>query len=197
VAFIEQAAAGGAGLVAFSEGWLPGYPWWIWLGSPAWGVQYFLELHANSVEVPSGTTATLCNAAKKNGVQVVMGMTERDGGSLYCTQLFIDEEGEIVGKRRKLKPTHVERTVWGEGDGSDLMVLDTSYGKIGGLNCWEHVQPLNRYAMYSLGEQIHVGSCRRSASTRGWLRPWAPRPTRPSRAPTPWKARPSCCTHRG
>jgi aliphatic nitrilase len=158
VAFIEQAADGGAGLVTFSEGWLPGYPWWIWLGSPAWGVPFFLALHANSVEVPSETTAKLCNAAKQYNVQVVMGMSERDGGSLYCTQLFIDEEGEIIGKRRKLKPTHVERTVWGEGDGSDLMVLDTPHGKVGGLNCWEHVQPLNRYAMYSLGEQIHVGS---------------------------------------
>ena len=89
---------------------------------------------------------------------VVMGMDERGGGSLYCTQLFIDPDGRIMGRHRKLKPTHVERSVWGEGDGSDLKVFETPLGKLGGLNCWEHMQPLTRYAMYSLGQQIHVAS---------------------------------------
>jgi len=158
LAFIDRAAAEGAEMVTFSEAWLPGYPWWIWLGSPAWGVPFFLQLHANAVEIPGETTRRLCEAAKKHGVQVVMGLNEREGGSLYCTQLFIDAEGEIIGKHRKLKPTHVERTIWGEGDGSDLIVLDTPHGKVGGLNCWEHLQPLNRFAMYSMGEQIHVGA---------------------------------------
>lgn len=155
---IAEAARGGARLVAFPEAWLPGYPWWIWLGSPAWGVPFFMELFANAVEVPSRTTRALCDAAREHGIHVVMGMEERSGGSLYCTQLFIDGAGAIMGRHRKLKPTHVERTVWGEGDGSDLRVFDTPFGRLGGLNCWEHVQPLTRFAMYSLGEQIHVGS---------------------------------------
>jgi len=158
ISLIEEAAQGGAQLVTFPEAWLPGYPWWIWLGSPAWGVPFFLEMYANTVEIPSATTRTLSEAARANGVHLVMGMDEKGGGSLYCTQLWIDDQGEIIGRHRKLKATHVERTVWGDGPGSDLFVLDTPLGKLGGLNCWEHVQPLTRYAMYSLGEQVHVGS---------------------------------------
>ena len=158
ISFIEQAAAGGAKLVTFAEAWLPGYPWWLWLGTPAWGVPYFVELFANGVEIPSATTQALCDAARKHDIYVAMGMDERAGGSLYCTLLFIDNHGDIIGRHRKLKPTHVERTVWGEGDGSDLFTLETPFGKLGGLNCWEHLQPLTRYAMYSLGEQIHVGA---------------------------------------
>lgn len=158
IALIEQAAAGGAKLVTFPEAWLPGYPWWIWLGTPAWGVPYFVELFSNGVEIPSATTQALCDAARKQDIYVVMGMDERAAGSLYCTQLFIDNHGNIIGRHRKLKPTHAERTIWGEGDGSDLFTLDTPFGKIGGLNCWEHLQPLTRYALYSLGEQIHAGA---------------------------------------
>jgi nitrilase len=85
-----------------------------------------------------------------------MGMTERDGGSLYCTQLFISNQGEIVGKHRKLKPTHAERMMWGEGGGDDLFVLDTDVGRLGGLCCWENIQPLTKMAMFSMGEQMHV-----------------------------------------
>ncbi|MFH1834353.1 MAG: carbon-nitrogen hydrolase family protein [bacterium] len=155
---IASAAKEGAQLIAFPEAWLPGFPWWIFLGTPAWGNSFFAELYANSVEIPSPTTDRLCRAAKEAGAYLVMGMDERAGGSLYCTQLFIDPDGEIMGRHRKLKPTHVERSVWGEGDGSDLRVFDTPLGKIGGLNCWEHMQPLTRYAMYSLGQQIHVAS---------------------------------------
>lgn len=157
-ALIKQAADDGAEIVCFPEAWLPGYPWWIWLGTPAWGMSYFAELWNNAVEIPSPTTEALCAAAKKAKAYVVMGMDERAGGSLYCTQLFIDPQGQIIGRHRKLKPTHVERSVWGEGDGSNLQVFETKIGRIGGLNCWEHLQPLTRYAMYSLGEQVHVAS---------------------------------------
>lgn len=155
---IADAANEGARLIAFPEAWLPGYPWWLFLGTPLWGGRFFAELYANSVEIPSPTTDRLCQAAKEAGMYVVMGMDERGGSSLYCTQLFIDPDGQIMGRHRKLKPTHVERSVWGEGDGSDLKVFDTPLGKLGGLNCWEHMQPLTRYAMYSLGQQIHVAS---------------------------------------
>jgi nitrilase len=155
---IARAAEEGSKLIAFPEAWLPGYPWWLFLGTPAWGSSFFAELYANSVEIPSPTTERLCRAAKEAGMYLVMGMDERGGSTLYCTQLFIDPEGGIMGRHRKLKPTHAERTVWGQGDGSDLRVFDTPLGKLGGLNCWEHLQPLTRYAMYSMGQQIHVAS---------------------------------------
>jgi aliphatic nitrilase len=89
---------------------------------------------------------------------VVMGLSEKRGGSLYMGQWIIDAEGHTVAQRRKLKPTHVERTVFGEGDGSDLSVHDTALGRIGALCCWEHLQPLSKYAMYAQNEEVHVAA---------------------------------------
>jgi aliphatic nitrilase len=158
IALIEQAAADGAQLVAFGESWLPGFPFWIWLGTPAWGSDFFVELHQNAVEVDGPELRAIRDTARRTGVEVVLGATEREGGSLYCTLFFIGGDGSLRGRHRKLKPTHVERSVWGEGDGSDLFVLDTPIGKLGGLNCWEHLQPLSKYAMYAGGEQIHIAA---------------------------------------
>jgi nitrilase len=155
---IAEAGRNGAALVAFPEVWLPGYPSWAFLGTPLWQNAFFAELYANSVEVPSPSTAQLCEAAKHAGTHVVMGLNEREGGTLYITQLLIAPDGTILGKHRKLKPTHAERTVYGQGDGSDLKVFDTAIGRLGALNCWEHLQPLIRQAMYSLDEQVHVAS---------------------------------------
>ena len=142
---IADAAARGVQLVAFPEPFIPRYPGWIWLDAPAMGLQL----------VPMRRIAA---AAAEHGVHVVFGFSERAGGSLYMSQAIISDTGEIVGVRRKLKPTHVERSVFGEGDGSDLQVHDTPLGRVGALNCWEHIQPLTKYAMFSFGEQIHVGS---------------------------------------
>ena len=155
---IGEAGAGGADIVAFPETWLPGYPWWIWLGSPAWGMQFVQRYHENSLVFGSEEAARLNKAAADAGIFVVMGCSERDQGTLYISQLLIDGNGETIAQRRKLKPTHVERTVFGEGDGSDLAVHDTTLGRLGALCCWEHLQPLTRYAMYSMGEQLHVAS---------------------------------------
>jgi aliphatic nitrilase len=155
---IAEAGRQGAKLIAFPEAWLPGYPWFIWVGTPQWWSPMYSELVANGVEVPSPTTDRLCQAAKDAGAYLVVGVEERDGGTLYCTQLFIDSDGQIMGKHRKLKPTHLERAVWGQGDGSDLKVFPTPLGRIGGLNCWEHLQALTRYTMHYLGEQVHVAS---------------------------------------
>ncbi len=97
-------------------------------------------------------------AARRNNIAVVMGYSERVGGSRYLAQVFIDEKGEIVANRRKVKPTAAERLLFGEGTGSDYLTYDFSVGRVGGLNCWEHFNPLSKYLMYSLNEQVHVAS---------------------------------------
>ena len=158
IALIAEAAAGGAELVAFPETFLPGYPWWIWLDSPAWGMQFVGRYAANAMSRDGAELQRIAQAAAEHRVHVVLGFAERAGGSLYMAQAFIDGTGRVVSVRRKLKPTHVERSVFGEGDGSDVQVHDLGIGRVGALNCWEHFQPLTKYAMFSLGEQIHVGS---------------------------------------
>lgn len=155
-AIIAEAASHGAKLVAFPETWLPGYPWWIWLGAPAEGVGFLPRYHENSMELRSPQMHRLQGFARRHKITVVMGFSERDGGSLYMAQVIIGEEGEILLARRKLKPTHVERTIFGEGDGSDLVVVDSAFGRLGALNCWEHVQPLVKMAMYAQKEEVHV-----------------------------------------
>jgi nitrilase len=155
---IEQAADSGAKLIAFPEAWLPGYPWWIWLGAPAFGMRFARRYFENSLVIDSAEFRMLCEAAQKHRMHVVMGYSERSGGSLYMGQCQIDENGSVIHARRKLKPTHVERTVFGEGDGSDLAVHATELGNIGALCCWEHLQPLSKYAMYSQHEQVHVAA---------------------------------------
>ena len=139
VALIEDAARQGAKLIAFPECWLPGYPWWTWLDSPAWGMQFVQRYHQNSPRADGPEMDTIRAAAKQHGIVVVLGFTERDGGSLYIAQQLIDAEGGLIASRRKLKATHVERTVFGEGDGSDLRVHDTAIGRLGALCCWEHL----------------------------------------------------------
>lgn len=155
---IREAAGNGAELIVFAETFLPGYPYWIWLGTPTWGAQFFSELYKNAVVIGSATTDVLCQAARSANAHVVIGIDERDGGTLYNTLLFISREGKILGRHRKLQPTHVERTVWGRGDGSDLKVFSTDLGAISGLICWEHTMDLVRYALVALGEEIHVAA---------------------------------------
>jgi aliphatic nitrilase len=161
VRFIDEAAGNGAKLVAFPETWLPGYPWWIWLGAPAWAIMrgFVSRYFDQSLDYDSPQADQLREAARRNKVHVVMGLSERDGGSLYISQWIIGPNGETVAKRRKLKPTHVERTVFGEGNGCDLQVHKTEeVGRLGALCCWEHIQPLSKYAMYSQNEQVHVAA---------------------------------------
>lgn len=158
IKLIDEAAANGAKLIAFPECWLPGYPCWLWLGPPAWGLQFVPGYHANAVRVDGPEMAALGEAAKRGSINVVMGFTEIDGGSLYMAQALIGDDGKLIYARRKLKPTRVERTLFGEGDGSGFHVADTSAGKVGSLCCWEHLQPLSKYAMYSMNEQVHVAS---------------------------------------
>lgn len=155
---IAQAAAAGAELIAFPETWLPGYPWFIWLDSPAWGMQFVQRYHDNSLAYDSPQAERLMEAARKHKIMVAMGLSERYQGSLYMGQWLIDAQGQTIATRRKLKPTHAERTVYGEGDGSDLAVHDTALGRVGALCCWEHIQPLSKYAMYAQNEQVHIAA---------------------------------------
>lgn len=165
VSLIEEAADGGAQVIAFGETWIPGYPLWIY-GAAGWNEgrskRAFARLLANSVEVPSDATDRICRAARAAHAVVVVGMNERDsdlsGGTVYNSQMFISAEGEILGVRRKLLPTHAERILWGRGDGSDIQVHETPVGRVGALVCWEHWMPLGRFAMHAKGEQIHVAS---------------------------------------
>ncbi len=158
IALIEEAAENGARLIGFPETWIPGYPWWIWLDSPIGGLRFVQQYHENSLSKDSPQLQKLCDAAREHDIMVVMGASERDGGSLYIAQFFIDADGTLLDVRRKLKPTHVERTVFGDGHGNNLRVFETDLGRVGGLCCWEHLQPLSKYAMYAQNEQVHVGA---------------------------------------
>jgi nitrilase len=158
VTLMRSAAAEGAKLIAFPECWLPGYPWWAWLDSPAWGMQFVGRHFDNCMTADGPEAQRIAAVAAELGLWVVLGYSERCAGSLYIAQLIIDAEGKTVAARRKLKATHVERTIFGEGDGSDIKVHDTELGRIGGLCCWEHINPLTKYAMFAQNEQIHIGS---------------------------------------
>ena len=125
-------------------------------------MNFMQSCSTNSVTIPSDATDRLCEAARLANAYVVMGMSERNveasGASLYNTMLYIDAQGKILGKHRKLVPTGGERLVWAQGDGSTLQVYDTPLGKLGGLICWENYMPLARYAMYAWGTQIYVAA---------------------------------------
>lgn len=155
---VDEAAKNGAKVIAFPEAFIPGYPWWIWLGSVDYGMKYYIDLYKNSVEIPSDAIRKLSEAAKRNKVYFCVSVTEKDGGSLYLTQLWFSPSGDLIGKHRKLKATNAEKTIWGDGDGSLMPVFETEYGNLGGLQCWEHYLPLNIAAMASQNEQIHISS---------------------------------------
>jgi predicted amidohydrolase len=160
-ALVAEAARRGANLIAFPEAFVPGYPYWIRLDNPFRTTRFFVELVKNAVEVPSPTTARLCEAAKSAGAYVVVGINERPAhtlGTLYNTNLVIDPDGRILLKHRKLMPTFAEKMVWGFGDGSTLRVLDTALGKLGTLICGENANPLARFALMAQGEQVHVAN---------------------------------------
>ena len=171
---IEEAAAQDAQLILFPEAFIPAYPRGLSFGMVVGsrkpeGRDLWQRYWDNSVEIPSPATDALGDAAREAGVYLAMGIIERDaefsGGTLYCTTLYFAPDGEIIGKHRKLKPTGAERLIWGEGDGSTLTVLDTEFGKIGGLICWENYMPLARMAMYSKGVELYLAPTADSRET--------------------------------
>jgi len=153
-------AANGAELIVFPEAFLGGYPKGMDFGArvgsrSAEGRKWFRRYFEGAVDVPGRETESLGEAARAQGAWVVMGVIERDGGTLYCTALMFSPQGELAGKHRKLMPTAMERIIWGFGDGSTMPVLDTEIGKLGAVICWENYMPLLRMAMYQKGIQLY------------------------------------------
>jgi aliphatic nitrilase len=153
---VREAARNGAELVAFPEAFVPGYPFWAMTLDPMSINPFLQRLYAEAVEIPSPALDPLRAAARETSVSVCLGLSERVGGTLYNSQLFIGPDGDIVGRRRKLVPTSHERMVWGRGDGTDLCVFDLPFGRVGALICYEHANALFRYALSAQGEEIHI-----------------------------------------
>ncbi|MFA5958809.1 Nit6803 family nitrilase [Hyphomicrobium sp.] len=153
---IDEAASKGANLVVFPETFVPWYPYFSFVHPPVLTGREHLRLYEDSVVVPGPVTDAVAASARKNNCVVVLGINERDHGSLYNTQLVFDSDGSLLLKRRKITPTYHERMIWGQGDGSGLKVVDTAVGRVGALACWEHYNPLARYALMAQHEEIHV-----------------------------------------
>jgi len=147
----------GVQFATFPETVVPYYPYFSFVQTPLQiiaGPEH-LKLLGQAVTVPSPATEAISEAAKQTGIVVSIGVNERDGGTLYNAQLLFDADGALLQRRRKITPTHYERMIWGQGDGSGLRAVDSKAGRIGQLACWEHYNPLARYAMMADGEQIH------------------------------------------
>jgi aliphatic nitrilase len=156
LAALAEAAGKGARLVVFPETFVPWYPYFSFVHPPmATGAEH-IRLYENAVVVPGPVTDAVAAMAKRHAIVVALGVNERDHGSLYNTQLIFDADGRLALKRRKITPTFHERMIWGQGDGAGLTVADTAIGRIGALACWEHYNPLARYALMAQHEEIHV-----------------------------------------
>src|SRR2546423_209676 len=165
-----KAAAQDANLVVFPEVFVPGTPFWIdtqpiWDGDDEW----FRLLAENAVIVPSPATERLADIAREHEVWLVVGVEEREahGGTIYNTLLYFSPTGELLERHRKLMPTGAERTVWGMGDGSTLRVIDTPFGRVGGVICWENYMPLARVHMYAQGVDVWLSPT--PAGGGGWV----------------------------
>jgi nitrilase len=168
----RDAALQGAQLAVFPEAFVSGYPRGLDFGAVVGrrtdkGREDFRRYWESSVDVPGAAVDELCRIAEENKIYLVVGVVERDGGTLHCCVLFFAPDGSYLGKHRKVMPTASERLVWGFGDGSTLPVFDTPLGKLGAVICWENYLPLLRAAMYAKGIEIY---CAPTADTRdSWL----------------------------
>jgi nitrilase len=168
----RDAASQGAKLVLFPEAFVSAYPRGLDFGAVVGsrsdkGREDFRRYWESSVEIPGPAVESLSQTASKNGVFLIVGVVERDAGTLYCTVLFFAPDGSYLGKHRKVMPTASERLVWGFGDGSTLPVFDTPLGKVGAVICWENYLPLLRATMYAKGIEIY---CAPTADARdSWL----------------------------
>lgn len=158
--FTADAAKLGAGLVVFPEAFIAGYPkghdFGVSVGIRSTeGRGQFRQLFESAIDVPGDATKFIGTVAKGHGVHLVVGVIEKDGGTLYCTALMFAPDGTLLGKHRKLLPTAMERVIWGTGDGSTLPVVTTDIGRIGAVICWENYMPLLRMAMYAKGIELY------------------------------------------
>ena len=145
----------GVQFATFPETVVPYYPYFSFVLPPYRMEKEHQRLLEQAVTVPSDVTMAIGEACKQAGLVASIGVNERDGGTLYNTQLLFDADGTLIQHRRKISPTYHERMVWGQGDGSGLRAVDSAVGRIGSLACWEHYNPLARYALMADGEQIH------------------------------------------
>ena len=157
---MADAAASGARLAVFPEAFIGGYPKGSDFGARVGsrtpeGRALYRRYHEGAIDVPGPATDRLGEAARTHQMWVVIGVIEREGGTLYCTALFFAPDGTLAGKHRKLMPTAMERLIWGFGDGSTLPVIETGFGRAGAVICWENYMPLLRAAMYAKGVQIY------------------------------------------
>lgn len=162
---IQEAANEKAELIVFGEAFLPGYPFWLaHTEGAAWDLKVNKELHAhytrNSIQIEAGELDAICKLAHENKMAIYLGMMERakdrGGHSLYCSLVYINQNGEIKSVHRKLQPTYDERLTWAPGDGNGLQVHPLKQFTVGGLNCWENWMPLPRAALYGQGENLHI-----------------------------------------
>jgi len=152
---IKELGKKGVQFATFPETIIPYYPYFSFIQAPYLMGKEHQRLMDEAIVVPSAETQAIGEAAKQANMVVSIGVNERDGGSLYNTQLLFDADGTLIQRRRKLTPTYHERMVWGQGDASGLRAVNSAVGRIGQLACWEHYNPLFRYAMIADGEQIH------------------------------------------
>jgi nitrilase len=167
---IRELGQKGVQFATFPETVVPYYPYFaaVQTGIELLSGKEHLRLLEQAVTVPSPATDAIAQAAREANMVVSIGVNERDGGTIYNTQLLFDADGTLVQRRRKITPTHFERMVWGQGDGSGLRAADTKVGRIGQLACFEHNNPLARYAMMADGEQIHSAMYPGSAFGEGF-----------------------------
>lgn len=158
--FIKEAHENGAKLIAFPEVFIAGYPYWNWVMTPVQGSKWYEELYKNSVAVNDASMQKLYKAAKDFDMNIVIGINERGDsfGEIYNTNLIIDNNGNVIGKHRKLVPTWAEKLTWTSGDGSSLKVYNTSVGPVGTLACGENTNTLARFTLLSQGELIHIAN---------------------------------------
>ncbi|MGJ3244786.1 MAG: Nit6803 family nitrilase [Elainellaceae cyanobacterium] len=152
---IANAARAEVQLIVFPETFIPYYPYFSFVQPPVLIGKEHMRLYEEAVTIPSKTTDEISRAAQAHDMVIILGVNERDHGSLYNTQIIFDADGSLLLKRRKITPTYHERMIWGQGDGAGLTVLDTAVGRVGSLACWEHYNPLARFALMAQHEQIH------------------------------------------
>ncbi|MCI1755367.1 MAG: hypothetical protein LKM31_05870 [Sphingobium sp.] len=160
LAAIAEAASKGAEIIVFPETFLPWYPYFSIVHGPALIGDEHIRLYKNAVVAPGPVTEALSAAARQHHIVISIGINERDHGTLYNSLLIFDADGSLQLKHRKLSPAYHERMIWGVGDGSTLKVVDTAVGRVGGLICWEHYNPLARYALMAQHEDIHNAATR-------------------------------------